>query len=578
MSKSFKTVGLLVTAFMLVSTIFAGCGSMGKEKEQQASTAAASAASATEATATIPQGPMEVTYCANVAPNTDDAWSIEYYEQTFGVKLIPVRLDDKTYMDQLNIKLASGEVPDVMVINGFPSYSSVIGKGVVAELAEELIQKNMPRYYELAKGMDPNTFKYSRVNGKNYGITVVNANASYNLPMALRSDWLQNLGASIPTTLQEFEDLYIRFRNEDPDRNGKKDTYAITGSTDWGLMCFMMPYFGAFGTNGDMWFERDGKLVYSFTEPAYKDALKLLNKWYKLGIIDPEFITQKGRTSANDDITYKFASGKIGEMCFNWFDDYQFDNGGNVSAKWTANHPEWKKYFDENKDKEDEFKYANVTQIPEPGSMPMPVYINVKPPVGPGGKSGTVRPGIISGKFIMFGSEVKQDKMEKMLQIYEKLATDEEISLTAANGPEGKNWIRNAKGQRVYNPDWKNNAEYDPEGRKLGIGWWSNQFQQSNPKFLYSVGGDRKIQRYERCAEIIGKGYPGLENMLKAPLPSQNKYPTLTNGELVKEYVFKAILGKVDIDATFDAEVKKWMDNGGEVLTKEANEWFNSLK
>lgn len=49
--------------------------------------------------------------------------------------------------------------------------------------------------------------------------------------------------------------------------------------------------YGAFGFLPDRWTEKDGKLVYGAVQPEIKEALTLLNKRYKDGVIDPEFIT-----------------------------------------------------------------------------------------------------------------------------------------------------------------------------------------------------------------------------------------------------------------------------------------------
>ncbi len=51
----------------------------------------------------------------------------------------------------------------------------------------------------------------------------------------------------------------------------------------------------------------DGKIVYGGITEETRSALKLLNKWYKGGLIDPEFLT-----TDNNQLNEKFANQKIG--------------------------------------------------------------------------------------------------------------------------------------------------------------------------------------------------------------------------------------------------------------------------
>ncbi|MBO9597436.1 MAG: hypothetical protein J7559_06410, partial [Cohnella sp.] len=77
------------------------------------------------------------------------------------------------------------------------------------------------------------------------------------------------------------------------------DTYALTMASD---SIWFGTIFGAYGINPFFWHDNGGKLAYGFTMNETKEALKLLAKWKKLDLIDPEFITDKRRTSGKDDI------------------------------------------------------------------------------------------------------------------------------------------------------------------------------------------------------------------------------------------------------------------------------------
>ena len=47
--------------------------------------------------------------------------------------------------------------------------------------------------------------------------------------------------------------------------------------------------------------------------------------------------------------------------------------------------------------------------------------------------------------------------------------------------------------------------------------------------------------------------------------------------KVLKEFFYKVILGTQSVD-DYDSVVAEWRRNGGDVLTREANEWFASIK
>ena len=125
------------------------------------------------------------------------------------------------------------------------------------------------------------------VDGKTYGIPVP---ISFEYCMSfIREDWLNHLGLSIPTNLDELYDVAVAFTNDDPDGNGKNDTFALTGNN--GLRAFSA-IFGAYGvalpTNSGALpsiYVKDGNLVSTVTDPDIKDAILEAKKFVDAGVI-----------------------------------------------------------------------------------------------------------------------------------------------------------------------------------------------------------------------------------------------------------------------------------------------------
>lgn len=76
---------------------------------------------------------------------------------------------------------------------------------------------------------DPTAWNVAVVDGKNYGIPRIYGEGGSPFLPAYNNEWLKNIGYDAPpTTLEELEDVLTKFRNDDPDQNGKKDTYGMS--------------------------------------------------------------------------------------------------------------------------------------------------------------------------------------------------------------------------------------------------------------------------------------------------------------------------------------------------------------
>ncbi|NHN34125.1 extracellular solute-binding protein [Paenibacillus agricola] len=516
-------------------------------------------------------------YVVNFGPTPlkDGSYGQRLFEKTFNVKLKFVRLDGADRKEQLNLMYATGTIPDLVTIT-LPDVGDYNKQGVLAELPLDLVQKNMPEYYKNMNKFDPDLLSITKVDGKNMGLARLKPNGGVPRPAAIRADWLKNVGITkVPTTIQELEDAFLKFRNDDPDKNGKKDTYALSNPSTFAGDLWFQSIFGAFGANPFMWVEKDGKLQFGLTTPEAKDALKLLNKWYKAGIIDPEFITDNGRSSDVEDLATKFAKGKLGYIESLSFDDHQWDNDGHLSFRWVANSPDWKKFYDDNKGDPAKL-YAQKVFTDFDDKVIQPIYIDLPPVKGPQGKSGYHRQGF-QDTILGFGKQLEKDpkKLEKLLKILEFLHTDKDTHIKQSFGPEGLMWITDKSGQKLLNPEWPKHKLFHPLYIHLGVNWLTNVMNWTNPDYL-SLWGPRDVQRFQLTADVFNK-FPSYENKLKVGLPSQAKYSELLSTR-VKEYVIKTIAGDIDIDKTFDQTVQKWNKDGGEQLTNEANAWYNSVK
>ena len=91
------------------------------------------------------------------------------------------------------------------------------------------IKKYMPKYSAEMEKLDPNIWQYGLYNGKNWGVPKVFLEGATGLLPAYNSNWLKKVGyTEPPKTLEQLEDVLTKFAKNDPDGNGKNDTYGMT--------------------------------------------------------------------------------------------------------------------------------------------------------------------------------------------------------------------------------------------------------------------------------------------------------------------------------------------------------------
>lgn len=122
-----------------------------------------------------------------------------------------------------------------------------------------------------------------------------------NWSIAIRTDWLENLGLSIPETTDDLYDVAHAFTYDDPDGNGEDDTWGINLSWVSGLIVDNM--FGR--ADGDFYIQGDD-YVLDWERLQASTAWK--KRAYDAGLVDPDFLTDNNGNKAQQD----FITGKLG--------------------------------------------------------------------------------------------------------------------------------------------------------------------------------------------------------------------------------------------------------------------------
>lgn len=220
--------------------------------------------------------------------------------------------DATQYNTKLRLALTGSEkLPDVLPVYDTSLENDLIQSGLVKDITED-ISKYMPeRLKEIYKEY-PTAFNPVIQDGKVYGMPIA-PNLTEGQVMLIRQDWLDKLNLKAPTTIDEFEKVIAAFTNDDPDGNGKQDTYGFDfsgkDSYNTGWVSDSVMIFSAYTGKHlpGQWYSEDGKLTYGSVAEGTKDALAKLRDWYSKGYLNKELATQGAWDALAD-----FTEGKAG--------------------------------------------------------------------------------------------------------------------------------------------------------------------------------------------------------------------------------------------------------------------------
>lgn len=539
--KALKITSLIVCCIMAI-TLLAGCGSNSKASGNTISTAEATTATTAgtaAATATpAKQEPVTIDWLGyNCYAQPDlEAEVIKQQENWYNIKFNFWFVDNKQWDQVLGVKLASGEMPDVLRIGNTQTIDKYVKQGVLAPITDDMlnkipvIKKNLEENGGIDQTLD------AMYDGKLYVIKQVSVNGRYPMGVVWRKDWLNNVEINkIPETLTEFEQAMYKFRNNDPDKNGEKDTYGMSNTS-------LAMVFGAYGQiplknytgKGDQilrWAKKNNKYVIAATQPEMKDALALLQKWYKDGIIDPEFITGEN-TGGYWPISQAFNNGKIGvnagPLLYHWIPD--------IGACYN------------------EFIKVNPT-------AKFGVTVDMgKAPTGPDGKSGNLQDGGILSAGVSFTTKMVKDprKVDAVLNMWNAITTDYDKYVYANFGVKDKHYTVDAKTGSVSSVKEYSAAD---AATKAGIG--VTTICAMNIDFAKKM----LPNWYEFMDKYKGKGYV---NYVTPTTDASGKYMEDLKRLALEAYV-KIITGEEPIEY-FDEFVKNFNEKGGAELEKQTNE------
>lgn len=519
-----KRIMSLVLAILMVSSLFVGCGKKDEvantegEKskvEETKETKETEKKEEQEEKVLQPQKKPIHVLMNEVKPGWPESLEQDiirqYVQEKSGIEYEIEAYTGQDYDTKLNLLLASGEYPDIWY-GSSENVSQWKKTGTITQLDD------LYRDYgkDLKNVFHDKSLEAVKLDGELWSLPQGWNQADPTAGpltegLVIRKDWLDNVGLEQPETLEDYYNVLVAFTDQDPDGNGKKDTYGLTG-----IEINFNHIYNAFGVNPGHWYEREGKLVIGEMTDEFKEAVLTLSKWYKEGLIDPEFPVYTKPKQAEEKIINSIA-GSFTSHVWNTQDSQQVETAlreFTPDAQLVMNHAL----------------------------------------IGKDGIRGYRAPRYNTGNNLVISSQAEQPEL--IMSFLNWYAQDENYLVPNIG---------------IENEHWKFKNDEHTQIERLG------DWKKAKVKFTIGIGNPNKVirisdRRHSPADLLEGMAIVTkytLDNQFEGTVPAMSKYTDLR--KMLDQTIIRIILGEMDGD-DFDEMRDRWYKSGGQEITDQVNQ------
>ncbi|MGO2101175.1 extracellular solute-binding protein [Vagococcus salmoninarum] len=219
----------------------------------------------------------------------------DYAEQTnINFKYTTPPLSD--FGTKLNLAFASGDLADIIFAAGSNLTAAMevdYGEQGILVPLEELIPTYAPNLHQLMEAEPDIRKSITATDGHIYSLPGISRGDTAIWPRGpvwYNGTWLEKLNVTeLPKTTDEFYELLLRFKNEDPNDTGAEDSIPMSDSKLDSLRPWLLSAFGIKSLGIE---EVGGQVRYAPMTENYQGYLTYMHKLYQEGLIDAEVYSQ----------------------------------------------------------------------------------------------------------------------------------------------------------------------------------------------------------------------------------------------------------------------------------------------
>ncbi len=335
--------------------------------------------------------------------------------------------DGDTFAQTRNLMIASGDLPD-MLINSRLSNAEIAsygGQGLFIPL-NYYVDNCMPAYLDYLNqfiGTDMAKAQMRCSDGNIYGINVGYSQAYHNhvgsYKCFIYKPFLEKLGLENPKTTDEFYDMLVKFKTEDPNGNGIADEIPLIADYRYMRSFLVNSFCYDSATATHLWVD-NGEVKCAYTSDEYREALRFLHRLFADGLMDVTTFT--ANNAAVKELTMAAGGNVVGVVM------------SNAMTSFTTADTE---------------QFTDFTNV-------------IEPLAGPGGVSYCVwNYEQYDPNVLIVTSNSKYPELA--CRWYDSWFSDVRIPLASAEGIEGENWELCSNGEVGINGDpavWQRLTSY----------------------------------------------------------------------------------------------------------------------
>ena len=458
-----------------------------------------------------------------------DSPIIEEFNKALNIDLRAVKTD-AFGAEEMNLLFATGEIPDHMLANqnNMLRYQD---EGLLREIPLDMVKQHAPTYWrdyanDMVEGIWYDFPSWDKDTESLWALP--NGGLEIKHQIVVRGDWLQAIGASLPTTVEEYAEVARQFTFDDPDGNGQKDTWGLatsaTSAGNWtNNLATFLAAFGYEHIERPYLDPASGEITFFEVTEGWRDFLRWMNGLWEAGVIHP-------------DVTLpdKLAVGSL----------FQDGHVGFAGDTWTYVLPKYRPgtWFPNLFEKDPNATVEYVGQLTAAGYEP----------------TWELRPALWT--YHVIGKDTSDLQLEKILGVIDLQLADPYFHNLIWSGVEGEHFEFDEDGMRQFLPAAQGMEAQGDLGVKFFLtniryGWM----------FTASFGSDAEAmaarqESYNLIAPALGHGWV---------LETQNEYRA-DMARIREEYMWKAITGRADTGDDWDTYIAQWMRAGGEAVLAEA--------
>ncbi|MFD0714510.1 hypothetical protein [Paenibacillus sp. GCM10027626] len=407
-------------------------------------------------------------------PGKDKDFIKQAIDEKFNVDLqiTHMQLGDD-YSNKLNLLIAGGDMPDMFITDGASSNKYILD-GVPVDLTNYVTTATMPNYFKWVKEDELKRYQVQDVFKR---APIPFAKQQY-ISYYVRKDWLDNLGLPMPQTYDDMINVMKAFTEQDPDGNGKPDTFGFTTAGGGTTVSLEWPQYGKNGLYGAFMLQ-DGQFIDSQSDARIGAVIDDIRKVLDMKIVDPDWFLQKAPENVN-----KAVSGKAG-IVYGASKAFAFDNHPDSIQKRTK-----------------EILKDDAATAEKVDWQPFHPFASE----GVGSE-------ILPGNAFMFGATTPENKIKRSIEVLDWLASEEGFLLTHY-GQEGVHYTREGNQIHINNEAFQ--KDIVEQGNFTGI---YGAFTPDEPEVLGLEKMDpnetdrdreivKKVKSYKYIASIGGNVAP----------------------------------------------------------------------